>query len=50
MRRFVSGLILFAALACSAWALTGCATDSDLPWNTQQSWEGTITLPGVSKE
>jgi hypothetical protein len=50
MRRFVTGVILVAALACGALVLTGCATDSDLPWNTQQGWEGAITIPGVSKD
>ena len=28
-------------------ALQGCVTapDSDLPWNTRQSWEGTSLMP-----
>ena len=31
-------------------ALTGCMsanTESDLPWNTPQTWEGTVQLPGM---
>jgi hypothetical protein len=37
-----------AALLLAALAFAGCATtdDSDLPWNTPQSWEGTMILPG----
>jgi hypothetical protein len=31
--------------------LTGCMsanTESDLPWNTPQSWEGSVSVPGLS--
>ena len=41
-----AGLVLASALML---ALAGCATteeDSDMPWNTQQSWEGGVAIPG----
>jgi hypothetical protein len=42
--------VLVAALA-GLW-LCGCATppddrESDMPWSTPQSWEGTIPMPGM---
>ena len=45
-----------AAVAALAAGLCGCATiedpdrESDIPWNQQQSWEGTIFMPpGMSE-
>ena len=47
-----------AAAALLAAGLCGCATtglddpdrESDIPWNQQQSWEGTIFMPpGMSE-
>jgi hypothetical protein len=30
-------------------AVAGCASvDSDLPWNTPQSWEGSPAIPGLT--
>lgn len=50
----------FALLAlltvCVAAALSGCATsntddsDSELPWNTPQSWEGAPMIPGLDRQ
>jgi len=40
--------IILLAVALSA--LAGCASmdqDSDLPWNSQQPWEGTPAIPGL---
>jgi hypothetical protein len=42
-RLALMGLWLAALLA------GGCATgDSDMPWNTPQSWEGAPGIPGLS--
>ena len=31
-------------------SLCGCATtESDMPWNAPQSWEGTLSLPGMQR-
>ncbi len=41
------GLILAATVAI--FCIAGCAsTDTDMPWNTRQSWEGSPYLPGLS--
>lgn len=41
---YIIVVILITAIVISV----GCATfESDLPWNTPQSWEGTITVPGM---
>ncbi len=43
-RRVALGLFLAVLLA----SLAGCATseaDSELPWSTRESWEGTVPLP-----
>jgi hypothetical protein len=41
--------ILTIALAAVLFAAAGCATvDSDLPWNTPQSWEGSPAIPGLT--
>ena len=46
----------YAALAAAAAALallSGCDTtdeDSDLPWNTPQSWEGSPSIPGLTPD
>lgn len=47
-RSVVLGGILTAVIGM----LAGCATEgtSDLPWNTPQSWEGTVTVPGFSQD
>ncbi|MCK5528812.1 MAG: hypothetical protein KAI74_03955 [Kiritimatiellae bacterium] len=32
--------------------LSGCMsanTESDLPWNTPQTWEGSVSLPGMNQ-
>jgi hypothetical protein len=47
--------LLLALLSCTAvLLLSGCATvddsDSELPWNTRQGWEGTPTIPGFSAQ
>lgn len=45
--------VLVAALAA---CLNGCATpntddsDSELPWNTPQSWEGAPMIPGLDRQ
>jgi ABC-type glycerol-3-phosphate transport system substrate-binding protein len=40
-------MLLAAAALCAA---AGCAsTESDLPWNTPQSWEGSPTIPGFNR-
>jgi len=44
-------VIMIVALVGSVVALTGCMsanTESDLPWNTPQSWEGSVQLPGMN--
>jgi len=41
-------LVLMAAVTFS-----GCTTtdeESDLPWNTPQSWEGASGIPGLTPE
>ena len=48
----MQALTLYAKLILLAGSLllmAGCATeqDSDLPWNTPQSWEGSPTIPGM---
>lgn len=38
-------------LTCAALLAAGCATtqsESNIPWNAPQSWEGTPALPGLS--
>ncbi len=43
--------LVLCALGMVAW-LGGCATtpederQSDIPWNTPQSWEGVVPMPG----
>ncbi len=52
---FRRALIPWAILAFGWFSAAGCATydparddrQSDLPWNTQQSWEGSIPMPGM---
>ena len=44
LKRSFIVLLLAAALGAA-----GCTTvDSDMPWNTPQSWEGTPGIPGLS--
>ena len=36
-------------LVCAVTALAGCTTtESDIPWNAPQSWEGSPYIPGLS--
>ena len=47
--RAISLLLAIIAVA----TLAGCAAmeaGSDQPWSTQESWEGTISLPGFRGE
>ena len=44
--------VFFAAV--TALTLTGCQTtgddnDSDIPWNTPQSWESAPSIPGLEQ-
>jgi hypothetical protein len=40
-----------ALLICLMLFAAGCATtDSDMPWNAPQSWEGSPYIPGLSGE
>jgi len=37
------------ALLVGLLVVGGCATtDSDMPWNTPQNWEGSPSIPGLS--
>ncbi len=48
MRALLTITIILAGVAL----LTGCATledESDLPWNTPQSWEGSPSIPGLNQ-
>ncbi|MBL7114581.1 MAG: hypothetical protein ISS35_02350 [Kiritimatiellae bacterium] len=43
-----AGLLLTGIVLLSS----GCSTtdeDSDLPWNTQQTWEGGVAIPGFNR-
>jgi hypothetical protein len=43
--------LVLLALSVIACALSGCATsESEIPWNAPQSWEGTPAIPGLSQE
>ncbi len=46
-RRFAVVTLLLTAMVMAG---AGCATthESDLPWNTPQSWEGSPAIPGMS--
>ncbi len=46
MMRALAFLIVLVGLFLAG----GCATnaDSDMPWNTPQSWEGSPGIPGLS--
>ena len=52
---FRRAMFRWVALVFSWLSVVGCATydptrddrQSDLPWNTQQSWEGSIPMPGM---
>ena len=48
LTRLVGSLVLIAILAGLA---GGCATqrDSDIPWNSPASWEGSPYIPGFSQ-
>lgn len=44
--RILYQALLIAAVAC---VLGGCTTtDSDIPWNAPQPWEGSPFIPGMS--
>jgi hypothetical protein len=45
-------VLLLAAVCLGA---AGCATTEqaaggDMPWNVQQSWEGSVSVPGFSQD
>jgi putative ABC transport system permease protein len=45
------GLAAGLFLTVTALLIAGCTTtdeDSDLPWNTQQPWEGSVAIPGFN--
>jgi hypothetical protein len=51
MPRLVSSTVLFLAVLAAAALLAagGCATngnESEMPWNTPQTWEGVPGIPG----
>lgn len=50
MSGFLRRAALAALVALSAAALAGCiadtAADRDLPWATNQTWEGMMPMPG----
>ncbi len=50
MSGFLRRAALAALAALSAAALAGCiadtAADRDLPWATNQTWEGMMPMPG----
>lgn len=44
--------LLTLIILAGAALLTGCATledESDMPWNTPQSWEGSPSIPGLNQ-
>ncbi len=44
-------IAVITVLIGSIITLSGCMstnTESDLPWNAPQSWEGSVQLPGMS--
>jgi hypothetical protein len=45
-------LLMLLALVVIGLIPAGCATmedESDLPWNTPQSWEGSPSIPGMNQ-
>ena len=44
--------VLAILTVAGALAAGGCATttESDIPWNSPQPWEGTILLPGLPQQ
>jgi hypothetical protein len=45
-------LLTITLLTLTALLIAGCATledESDLPWNTPQSWEGSPSIPGFNQ-
>ena len=49
MRPVITVAVLLSAAALAL--CSGCSTvESDLPWNTPQSWEGSPYIPGMSGE
>jgi hypothetical protein len=49
-RRLVAAALLGAGILLAAFS-AGCAsTDSDIPWNAPQPWEGSPTIPGLPTE
>ncbi len=49
MKKSLLRFLLFLLMAAGVTA--GCATsrDSDLPWNTPATWEGSPSIPGFSE-
>lgn len=45
MVRLVWGLALSAILLLVSGCIADTAADSDLPWSTNQGWEGMIPIP-----
>ena len=53
MKRLV--LLTLGAAAAGVLGLSGCTTpppdaESDLPWNTPQTWEGSVNVPGFTPD
>lgn len=51
MKRFL--IVLLVPLGLIAVITSGCASldagyESDMPWNTPQTWEGSPAIPGLS--
>jgi hypothetical protein len=45
-----SRMVALGCFCAGLLGLAGCATtdNSDLPWNTPATWEGTVGVPGMS--
>jgi hypothetical protein len=40
-------LVLLAGGVAALLLTAGCASESDLPWNSRQPWEGSPQIPGM---
>lgn len=50
MRELIIMLSFIAAISIAiGCASTGPGEESDMPWNTPQSWEGSPAIPGLSQ-
>lgn len=49
-RLWLGALALGALLALAAGCIADTAADSDLPWSTNQGWEGMIPIPGSAMQ